>query len=524
MSVVQEKCLPIATLSERILDCNFLKCDDFKAQKQLQQFANELAIGNMSNLLQYAELLLIYSNEPELINETFELWLATGPLNAKGFYFYALFMEYEMKNISKAKLLLEQSTQYNPNNPITWRKLSSLIRDHLQDAKTSTDILERYRELKITPFLDYLPITINFCTKYIATSPLACKFLATVTKKWMKKDFYDKRFENTTISKYLHLQSIQLKNDDYSVHFNLGLIYELLDDFAHAKYHYEQSIKYNDQNADAIFNLGCIWLEQYSNFEKSLEYNLRAVQIQPCSAFHLNLGICWQIFAPRDKIDPRKAKEHFLKAIEFDFAGKPELKLTYRDSLHFLGITCFELEEYEEGFNHLSRAILYSDNFKKMNQSFSVLQQHILDLADESSEWRMHVKNFEKLRRIRLTRYPRDNVSRTEDTVEPDSEPELQRKTFDKIFESSEMELKAKRSYHEMARLWYSLPISFRRFAFYDEAVKPFVDRLWKKAQSHKVATTKLLCRKFPDVIAEVIAEYLTGTTSKRIPDCDDDD
>ena len=65
------------------------------------------------------------STDFEFVLELFQTWHHTGKLNGVGLMFYGNLCQFAFKDYVKAKFLYEASSKFDPENPITWRLLSS---------------------------------------------------------------------------------------------------------------------------------------------------------------------------------------------------------------------------------------------------------------------------------------------------------------------------------------------------------------------------------------------------------------
>ncbi len=115
-------------------------------------------------------------------------------------------------------------------------------------------------------------------------------------------------YQNDEYAKAIE-QFLQMKNKNEETHFRLGYAFEQIEKYGDAVKYYEQAVEQED--ADAMNNLGFLYENKYKDMSKAEQYYLMAVAHKNASAMN-NLGILHQA----EYKNLAKAKQYYLMAIK----------------------------------------------------------------------------------------------------------------------------------------------------------------------------------------------------------------
>jgi tetratricopeptide (TPR) repeat protein len=154
---------------------------------------------------------------------------------------------------------------------------------------------------------------------------------------------------------------LQLEPDNWEAHYNLGVIYDQLDDFQKSLYHYQRSVRSKPDNLWAHNNLGTAYLNCRRVDEAIGEFN-QALRIEPNdSKAHNNLGLA---FLVQGKLDPAAAQ--FETALHFN-SNFPEAETN-------LGVVELRKGNRRQAASHFERALQLNPEYQYARQQLAELQ------------------------------------------------------------------------------------------------------------------------------------------------------
>ena len=114
-------------------------------------------------------------------------------------------------------------------------------------------------------------------------------------------------------AKNFYQRAIKIKNNYLDAHNNLGLIFRELDDLKNSKLSYEKAVKIDPNSLNANFNLGIVFRE-LGQFQKAIDCYLNVIKIKPNFVkAHNNIGNVFKKLG-----ENHKALTHFKKALKLD--------------------------------------------------------------------------------------------------------------------------------------------------------------------------------------------------------------
>ena len=169
------------------------------------------------------------------------------------------------------------------------------------------------------------------------------------------------RYWRTSVALFKH--TIEVTENNYLAHNNLGQGLLLQGKTAEAVDHFKQSLKINENYGLAHFNMGVALFNQ-KRFEEALEYFMNAEQIMPDNArVYYSLG---KTLYRLDKLD--KAVENLQQAIKID----PDYAEAYND----LGEALSGLEKYEKAVASFEQAIAINATYARAYYNYGNLWYH----------------------------------------------------------------------------------------------------------------------------------------------------
>ncbi len=125
---------------------------------------------------------------------------------------------------------------------------------------------------------------------------------------------------------------------------------------------------------DTFYNLKAYLESKRKLFKKSKYYYLKAIELNPCYAkAHNNLAV---LLAEEYK-DYELAKEHYLKAIEHNFAGA---------HYNMANLLKNEYKDYEGAKEHYLKAIKLEPNYAKAHNNLAILLKNVYKKYDSARE------------------------------------------------------------------------------------------------------------------------------------------
>lgn len=165
--------------------------------------------------------------------------------------------------------------------------------------------------------------------------------------------YYSGNFENA-LSLYYRILAQDLNNSGN--YYNIGLVYENLDELELAVSYYKKSIRLDGANVRSINNLARIYIEEIKDFETAKIYLDRAIEIAPTDAEAYNLYGNLSMLENDFDI----AVAYFKKSIVLD----EEYFKNYYD----IALAYYAQDKIEEAKNNIKKSIELNQNFPKAQE------------------------------------------------------------------------------------------------------------------------------------------------------------
>jgi len=462
-SAVPEKALPFDKLRDIVLDLPLLRrytVDERRVEELRAQFTS----NNLENILEYASAMLQTSTDFEFVLELFQTWHNTGKLNGVGLMFYGNLCQFAFKDYVKAKFLYEASSKFDPKNPITWRLLSSLLYREFQDEITYNEILGKYRNITCDDHIRYVPVLLRFLLNFIKDDTKAAYTSAVIVKKYIR---------NKDVAKLLYLQSIKLDRNNALSHFNVGLIYDNMEQWIFAKHHYRECLRVDRSKHDAWFNLGGVIQESDHDTKTSLLMFKKAIEVNPNEALYCaTVAETYHYWVNPSNIE--EAEKYYLQAIALqdDHRSRANIAKLYGDK-----------REFGKALEHILAALAFEgEESETMRSDFFFLQKIIPELEDEKvkDEWSRNLDKYNSLS-----------------------------KNFASTLRMKQSQLLLQASTLVKIDTWLSLPACLRNIL--PEENHKLHKNLSSMASEHFTSIFPLLELALLDVGANIVLDYITG-------------
>lgn len=349
-------------------------------QNRFQTLISEHKNDNLENILEYAIASLQQSTDFEQVLELFQAWHSTGNLSGIGLMFYANLCQFAFHDYVKAKFLYESSSKFDPENPITWRLLSSMLYREFHDEDTYNEILTKYRNMPCDSHICYIPVLLRFLLNFVKNDTKAAYTSAVLVKKYVR---------NKEVAKYLYLQSIKIDPNNSLSHFNVGLIYDNQMRWLLAKHHYLECLRIDQSKHDAWFNLGGVIQESHNDTTRSLKMFQKAIEVKPDEALYC-ATIAETFHYWVQTTDLVKAEEYYLRALALQDEHRTRINIT---KLYL------QKEEYTKALDNLLPAFFMEDDRQTLRNDSELLWAIIPMLPDEElkRKWNHNQEMYKSL-------------------------------------------------------------------------------------------------------------------------------
>jgi tetratricopeptide (TPR) repeat protein len=199
-------------------------------------------------------------------------------------------------------------------------------------------------------------------------SPLTCSPAMELFRQGNR--FYDRNDLSSAISAYQ--KTIEVKDDFFEAHFNLGKIYQDQGDLEQARANYQKALQINPDLFQACYNMGVVLQAQDKTEEAILAYQ-RALELKPDFAEACNnmgtalkaqgkLDLAIECFQKAIELQPAYAPAYCNIAKAFHLQGKlTEAAEYYRKALHLK-------PDYVEAYYGMGDIFLDQDNLTEMTR------------------------------------------------------------------------------------------------------------------------------------------------------------
>lgn len=173
---------------------------------------------------------------------------------------------------------------------------------------------------------------------------------------------------------------LRIDPNDLIAHKNLGRIYEKEANLDKASYHFYKAVKIAPDDLEVNFHYGGILAEQ-GKTKEAASYYYSALKIDPDDAqVHYNLGV---LLSKQKKIP--EARKHFLEAIKRD----PQ----YKEAYYALGVISGDEENINDAITYLERAVNLDSNYIEAKKTLEFALKHKAQIETAIEEIEGYLKN-----------------------------------------------------------------------------------------------------------------------------------